>query len=145
MPSSRCQSSSDSLRAIGNPKMYKPTQQFFFFSLTPGWRVRNKEDRRGTNHRRRQKFLHPRSSRRSPFPIGLILHIMWHFSSLSMIASHWSGRPRTRTKNLRPEGDTGLGGGTTIRRPIDIFLNCLISIVRPHSVSRSVPNEQTHY
>ena len=32
-------SAPDSLRAIGNPKMYKPTQHFFFFSFA---RVRNK-------------------------------------------------------------------------------------------------------
>ena len=45
---------------------------------------------------------------------------------------------RTRDKNLRPESDTTRDKEeTAIRR--HIFRNRLISIVRPHSESRSVP------
>jgi hypothetical protein len=94
-------------------------------------RVRDMEDRRGTNHRRRQKFLHPRSSAsRSPLPMPTF----WgpcHTYLFQMIAN------QTDHGQLRPDGDTGLGRNddSASNRPI----NCLISIVRPHSESRSVP------
>jgi hypothetical protein len=124
-------SAPDSLRAIGNPKMYKPTQQFF--SLAPG--PRHKEDRRGTNHPRRQKFLHPRSSTRSPLPMvtfwGSMSHIvlaLFHlFQMIARQADHGHGiriasRKRHGTRRKRQFGD--------------IFSNYLISIVHPHSESR---------
>jgi hypothetical protein len=52
------QSAHDSLRAIGNPKMYKPTQQFFF-SLP---RVR-KEDRPRSNY---EVFTFPQQHTATP-------------------------------------------------------------------------------
>jgi hypothetical protein len=109
------------LRAIGNPKMYKLTQQFFF--RCPG-------SARRIVQGQTMKFSLSRSSIRPPLPMGLLGHGVC--TRCGTNPSLYRGRPRTRTKN----SDTGLGGNddTAPNRH-----NCFISIVRPYVVSRSVP------
>jgi hypothetical protein len=84
-----------SLRAIGNPKMYKLTQEFF--SLT---RVR-KEDRRWSNY---EVFTSPQQYTVTP------LHDLFGGSSRTPCGTfHLPIRPLVRPRTQSNNGDTGLG------------------------------------
>jgi hypothetical protein len=79
VPSSRCQERLTVCERSATQKCINLPNSFF---RSPRVR-RRKQDRRGSNHPRRQKFSHPRSSTRSPLPMltfwGSMSHIMWHF------------------------------------------------------------------
>lgn len=145
-------SAPDSLRAIGNPKMYKPTQQFFSFPPGPATQAGSSRDKSSTPP---ESFHLTAAITRSSLPIMTFLgHLISHFFHLFQMipsqADHGDTGPRIasefrKTRRKRQFGDIFFELPHLDRLNLDLYpMNRLSENMSWWNTIDSIPLRVTH-